>query len=87
MCCCLTSVKPLTIDYIGGVYNLCFDKVPHSGLFHKLQFYGIKGPLLTWIKNFFSDRSQQVVLNNKRGDSCSVLSGVPQGNVLAPLLF
>ena len=62
-----------------------FDKVPHSSLFHKLQFYGIKVPLLTWIKNFLSDRSQQVVLNNKQGDSCN--AGVPQGTVLAPLLF
>ena len=62
-----------------------FDKVPHSRLFHR-QFYGIKGPLLFWIKNFLSDRSQ-VVLDNKQSDSCNVLSGVPQGTVLAPLLF
>ena len=64
-----------------------FDKVPHSRLFHKLQFYGIKGPLLSWIKNFLSDSSQQVVLDNKQDDSCNVLSGVPQGTVLALLLF
>jgi len=68
-------------------FSKAFDKVPHSRLFNKLQFYGIKGPLLAWIKTFLSDRSQQVVLDNKRSDSCNVLSGVPQGTVLAPLLF
>ena len=73
----------------GLLLDFCkaFDKVPHFHLFHKLQFYGIKGPLLSWIKNFLSDRSQQVVLDNKQSDSCNVLSGVPQGTVLAPLLF
>lgn len=64
-----------------------FDKVPHSRLFYKLQFYGINGSLLTWIINFLSDRSQQVVLDNNHSNSNNVISGVPQGTVLAPLLF
>jgi len=68
-------------------FSKAFDKVPHSRLFHKLQFYGIRGSLLPWVKNFLTDRSQQVVLDNKRSDSYNVLSGVPQGTVLAPLLF
>ena len=69
--------------------NFCkaFDKVPHSRLFNKLEFYGIHGSLLRWIKNFLTDRLQQVIIDNKRSDSCYVLSGVPQGTVLAPLLF
>ena len=69
--------------------NFCkaFDKVPHFRLFNKLQFYGIKGSLLTWIMNFLLDRSQQVVLDNKHSDSNNVTSGVPQGTVPAPLLF
>ena len=63
-----------------------FDKVPHSRLFYKLHHYGIRGTLLTWIKNFLSNRSQRVILklDNKQSD---ILSGVPQGTVLAPLLF
>jgi len=55
-----------------------FDKVPHSHLF------GIQGPLLTWIINFLTHRSQQ---DNKQSNSSNVLSGVPKGTVLAPLLF
>ena len=42
---------------------------------------------MSWIKNFLSDRSQQVVLDNKQSDSCNMLPGVPQGTVLAPQLF
>jgi len=64
-----------------------FDKIPHSRLFYKLKFYGIKGSLLTWIVNFLSDQSQQVVLDNQRSDLNIVISGVPQRTVLAPLLF
>jgi len=64
-----------------------FDMVPHSHLFCKLNFYSIKGSLLTWIMNFLSDRSQQVVLDNQRSDLNNVISGLPQGTVLAPLPF
>ena len=60
-------------------------KPSYFHLFHKLQFYGIPGPLLTWIMNFLTDRSQQVILDNKQSTSSNVLSGVPQGTVLAPL--
>ena len=54
---------------------------------YKLHHYGIRGTLLTWIKNFLSNRSQRVILDNKQSSSSDVLSGVPQGTVLAPLLF
>ena len=44
-------------------------------------------PLLSWLKAFLTDRSQYVILNNMKSYATSVLSGVPQGTVLAPLLF
>ena len=68
-------------------FKKAFDKVPHSCLFYKLNHYGTRGPLLLWIKEFLCNQSQRVVLGNKESFSTDVLSGLPQGTVLAPLLF
>ena len=66
----------------------CFVcQVSDNKLCHKLSFYGINGSLLSWIKDFLSDCSQSVILEGKTSRSHSVLSGVPQRTVLAPLPF
>ena len=75
------------IDTILLDFSKAFDKVPHQRLFLKLAYYGIRGPILEWIKDFLTNRTQQVVLNNINSCSINVLSGVPQGSVLGPLLF
>ena len=43
--------------------------------------------MLRLLKNYFSNRKQQVVLNASYSDYSSIESGVPQGSVLGPLLF
>ena len=40
-----------------------------------------------WIKDFLSGRKQSVALEGNNSDTKDVLSGVPQGTVLVPLLF
>ena len=64
-----------------------FDKVWHEGLLFKLESYGIKGPLLTLITSFLTDRFQRVVLNGQCSTWKEVLAGVPQGSLLGPLFF
>ena len=64
-----------------------FDKVSHNSMLYKQTYYGINGELYSWIKDFLTNRHQEVVLNNIHSDPCEVLSGIPQGSVLGPLLF
>ena len=75
------------LDVLSLDFSKAFDRVPHERLFCKLDYYGIRGTYLQWIKEFLTDREQQVIIDNEFSAPSTVISGVPQGSVLGPLLF
>jgi hypothetical protein len=79
--------KNLQVDIAILDFSKAFDVVPHQRLMNKLAFYGIHGPIHTWIRTFLEGRQQEVIVDGKFSEKASVDSGVPQGTVLGPLLF
>ena len=68
-------------------FSKAFDTVPHGKLLHKLEQYGIDGPLHSWFTCFLTEREMRVVLEGSSPEPTHVDSGVLQGTVLGPLPF
>ena len=76
------------VDSIYLDFSKAFDKVPHKRLIWKLQHIGgVDGALLKWMSDFLQDREMSTVIRGTASQNREVTSGVPQGSVLAPIMF
>ena len=82
-------------EYVTGIfYDLtkAFDSVCHEILILKLEFCGVKGCILNWLKSYFHNRKQRVVLHFVSSPNLLlkweiIRHGAPQGSVVGPLVF
>ena len=64
-----------------------FGCLNHELLVAKLEAYGFDQPSLVFILDYLKGRKHRTKINNHFGDWCPIISGVPEGSILGPLLF
>ena len=76
------DIDVIYLDFINA-----FDQAPQLTLISKLEYVGITGNIINWIEDFLRERNQKVKVGRFYSSSAKVLSGIPQGSILGPILF
>ena len=74
-------------DIIILDFSKDFETIPHKSLLHKLESYGIRGPLIKRLEHFLTKRYMRAVVEGEFSKDADCLSGVPQGLVFGPILL
>ena len=64
-----------------------FDTINHDILLDKMFFYGVRGIVFDWVKNYLSNRKQYMFYDGEDSVKQPIKCGVPQGSILGPILF
>jgi len=68
--------------------SAAFDTIDHSTLLSRLETsFGVSGSALSWLSTYLSNRTQTVRIGQSSSSINNLVSGVPQGSVLGPVLF
>ena len=68
--------------------SAAFDTLDHVTLLHRLQHtFGLSGFVISWIRSYLTNCLSFVKIDSSSSPSTTILTGMPQGSVLGPLLF
>ena len=83
--------KTLDNNFVVGAVltDICkaFDCIPHDLIIAKLSAYNFSDEALSYIYSYLTNRRQYVRINNTHSQLKTIISGVPQGSILGPILF
>ena len=91
----LNLIDRLTYDLDNGkiptnIYidlSKAFDTLQHETLLNKLAYYGVRGKANDLIRSYLTNRKQIVDFKKTLSDPLTMITGIPQGSILGPLLF
>ena len=76
------------VDVVYTDFEKAYEKVSHEKLMEKMKTqYNITGKMAKWLQDFFSKRTQKVLIEEVTSEESKVVSGAVQGSVLGPVFF
>ncbi|CAM5162260.1 unnamed protein product [Natator depressus] len=75
------------VDAVYLDFSKAFDTVSHDLLINKLGKCNLDGATIRWVHNWLENHSQRVIISGSQACWKGIMSGVPQGSVLGPVLF